>query len=546
MPFTQKTRDFEFRSIAKNISMTYRVITVMGFMRLCSRVESKFGKKIAKLFFVLTKIVTLYSPILIIKFFPKSFTLIFASCAQSLNFKSRRVFEWANVSAKSSYAGHRKASFFIKANYMYENCSETDFENFIEFEVFHKEFTQELLDFYLVWSFHNNSQSGHSKLLHSQTIRLKHKNSLIKVDTLRYLPEHTTNMGHLGYLFLYSNFYRLNDPDREIVIWPDQSPNKYYLTQLLKILPFKILELKGKPELYQYSITQVDTLQYSQLPTGDWRLEASAAVPTQQDFPEMIVTNEFKLPVDDGLDEIALPQLKSLGFDKNKWFVALHVKEDRYRQKSVIETRDSHIEAFYSTCKLIYELGGQVVRMGGSDFPILEDNFPAIDYAHSKVKSEKLDYWLWSNCKFWIGNGNGAAVAIIPFKKPRLLVDLWPIHSFGPPTDFYLPKLIYDSKENRLLSPSEIVSMKFSRAMKKDLMTKSGFALIDSSSDLIKESTLELFNCIESKSRHGHELYSGFEIQINNVMNISSPANYMKIPKSFNFYLEYLNSTLCN
>jgi putative glycosyltransferase (TIGR04372 family) len=163
------------------------------------------------------------------------------------------------------------------------------------------------------------------------------------------------------------------------------------------------------------------------------------------------------------------------------------------------ETRDAAISTYRKCCELINSLGGQVVRMGGPNFPKLQQGFPAIDYAHSRVRSEKLDYWLWANCKFWIGNGNGASFAVMPFKKPRLVTNVWPINSFGPIYDIYMPKIIFDNKNNKLLSPEELFTIKLSRSMKKDLFRTYSLSLIDNSPELLKDATLEMYNLIESE-----------------------------------------------
>jgi putative glycosyltransferase (TIGR04372 family) len=532
---------FKIKELIKNAVLNYRVVTVIGFVRLHTRIEEKFGKRASLFFFNSIKLVTKFTPLFIIKLFPKSITPIFGSCAQFLNFEFKIVSAWTQNAERSKYSGHRKAAFFIKANYMFENFDEIEFNKYIEKEIFGQKFSDELLNFYLTWSFHNNSQLGHSKLLERQMRKFEKFHSNHRGRNIRFLPEHTTNMGHLGYLFLYLNFYRQHDSDRNIAIWPEQSPNRYYLTQLIKLSPFKIIEIKGKPNLSSISPYQIDTLQYSRLSSGKWRLEASAAVPTKQSFPEFLVTEEFKLSVDSSLDNLAFSKLEQIGFNKNKWFVALHVKEDRFKNKSVTETRDSSIEAFILSCRLIYDLGGQVIRMGGSNFPKLRNDFPAIDYAHSNVKCEELDYWLWGNCKFWLGNSNGASVAVIPFGKPRLLVDLWPVHPFGPSTDFYLPKMLYSINKNRLLSANEIVSNKFSRTMKREYISKAGLKLIDSSPSLIWESTVEFFNKINSKLDVKSTSNSEFSNELSRSLQVNTLTDNMKIPNAFNNYLSNFN-----
>jgi putative glycosyltransferase (TIGR04372 family) len=204
------------------------------------------------------------------------------------------------------------------------------------------------------------------------------------------------------------------------------------------------------------------------------------------------------------------------------------------------EVRDAAIESYKSTCELVNELGGQVVRMGGNNFPKLINNFPAIDYAHSVIKSEELDYWLWANCKFWVGNANGASVAVIPFGKPRLLTNLWPFHASGPPTDFCLPKLVYNQSIGELVPIDQIVSMKLSRNMKKELFSQSGLIVIENPPELLRIATLELY---ESLNKERSKIISTFESEIYKAMNLSPITPKMKIPQSYNDFLLKMQTT---
>ena len=174
--------------------------------------------------------------------------------------------------------------------------------------------------------------------------------------------------------------------------------------------------------------------------------------------------------------------------------------------------------------------------MGGVNFPKLSENFAAIDYAHSPVKSEKIDYWLWANCKFWIGTSNGAAIAVIPFCKPRLLTNTWPINAIGPSSDFFLPKLIYDIERRKILSPDEAIQHKLSRTMKKDLFTKQGLVLVDNTPELIREAVLDLNSRLDEVKNNS--TYLELEDKIYLAMNLSLRTQKMQIPKFFKVHEE--------
>jgi putative glycosyltransferase (TIGR04372 family) len=512
----------------------------MGVNRFKDALELRFGKIISRIVILLINKITLYTPINIIKYFPKSLASLFGSSALILDHDKNRVFQWADRAARSNFVGHQKAAFYIKAHFMFNNADENEFKEFIDKVVFSDSSNKNLLDFYLVWSVHYNSQKRHSDLISRVVRKLEASDLRKEIDIKRYLPEHTTNMGHLGFLFLYANYYRKCDPSRCIAIWPDISPNKFYLSELIKILPFKTELISGNPGELVLQKNQIDTLNYSRVHKGQWRLEAAIDGPTMQSFPEFIVNDDFMLKSNENFTDYAQSQLQRIGFDKNKWFVALHIKEHRFGFGMGGEVRDAAIESYKSTCELINELGGQVVRMGGNNFPKLVNNFPAIDYAHSLIKSEELDYWLWANCKFWVGTANGASVAVIPFRKPRLLTNLWPFHASGPPTDFCLPKLVYNRSTGELVPIEQIVSMKLSRNMKKDLFSQSGLTVVENPPELLRHATLELY---ESLNKERSKIVSTLESEIYKAMKLSPITPKMRIPQSYNDFLVKMQTT---
>ena len=522
------------------ILKAYRIVTVMGITRFKDAIELRFGKITSRIVILLINMITLYTPIRIIRYFPKSLASLFASCSLILDHDQNRVFQWADRASRSNFVGHQKAAFYIKANFVFKNAHENEFKEFIDKEVFRDSANKNILDFYLVWSIHNNSQIGHSDLISRVVRKLEVSDMRDEIGLKRYLPEHTTNMGHLGFLFLYANFYRKCDPNRHIAIWPDISPNKFYLSELMKILPFKADLISGNPSELVLKKNQIDTLNYSRVNKGQWRLESATDAPTMQSFPEFIVNDDFMLSSNENYTDYAHSQLQRIGFDKNKWFVALHVKEHRFGFGMGGEVRDARIESYNSTCELITELGGQVVRMGGNNFPKLAENFPAIDYAHSAIKSEELDYWLWANCKFWVGTANGASVAVIPFRKPRLLTNLWPFHASGPPTDFCLPKLVYSRSIEALVPIEQIVSMKLSRNMKKDLFSQSGLIVIENPPEILRNATLELY---ESLNKEKSKVAATFESEIYRAMKLSLVTPKMRIPQSYNDFLLKMQTT---
>jgi len=296
----------------------------------------------------------------------------------------------------------------------------------------------------------------------------------------RYLPQHTTNMGHLAMLFLYINYYRRVDPNRVIVLPKIESANDYFLSLILRHSPLKI-EFEELENFSQVSPTQVDTLHYSLDVTGKYRTESDCAFYSKQDHPEFIISKDFTLSLNDAEQKKGQNILASyLGFVPS-WFVILHVREPKNGDLKFSQTRDANIDTYYKVAQQVVDMGGVVIRMGNESFPKIRKNFPAWDYAHSEIRSAFMDVWLWANCERWIGTVNGAAFAPIAFSKQRILLQQWYWNSVGPKGDVGVRKKIY--RENEIEIKICEPNFRVSRCMDRAYLARAGYQIIEADSE---------------------------------------------------------------
>jgi len=296
----------------------------------------------------------------------------------------------------------------------------------------------------------------------------------------RYLPQHITNLGHLAMLFLYINYYRKSDPSRIIVLPRIRSANDFFLDLILRHSPLKI-EF-ADPEIFsKIPPTQIDTLNYSFGPGGKYRTEADCAFATNQEFPEFRVEDDFilKLNEDENADGLRIIESK-LGRKVDSFFV-LHVREPKNGDLKFSQARDANISKYFTLADAIEKSGSLVIRMGDKNFPKLDSNFPAFDYAHSNIKSEFMDVWLWANCKKWIGTVNGAAFPPIAFRKERVLLEQWYWSAALPAGDVGVKKKIIQNYPIKIEISHE--DIRVSRCMDRAFIARSGYKLCEASSD---------------------------------------------------------------
>jgi putative glycosyltransferase (TIGR04372 family) len=383
----------------------------------------------------------------------------------------------------------------------------------------------------LLWAFWNLSLHEYADFIKKVLIKLEERETKSPPKGPRLLPEFTTNMGHLGYLVSYLGYYENQEPAREIVLWPDHAPNNFYMNLVINQSPIKITTRSGKPNLTFENPNVMDSLIFSRKSSGKWRFEHNAAVCSNQIFPELSGTSIFKLSFPKERENECIIQLEKLGFNPNKWFVILHIRESGRNNLDSTQARDSEVIKFIDFCNLISDLGGQVVRMGGRNFPKLAPNFQAIDYAHSDFSSDMIDCWLWANCRWWTGNANGAALAAHAFGAPRVVVDQWFWDNFGPSTDLYLPKIVLQNGVP--LSALATINHKLSRNMNMKTIKRNSLSFRSNTSQEIVAATLDMHNQLDSSQVKKSSQISELDLTLAKLLRNLDPAQTMRVAPSF-------------
>lgn len=312
-----------------------------------------------------------------------------------------------------------------------------------------------------------------------------------KEEEVRYLPFHTSNLGHLTMFFLYLQHHSKYNRSRTLVIPRSTAANSFFLDKIVQQSSMNI-EYEDLSVMLNQSPTLIDTLCYSLDSNLRYRTEIDGALSMKGNHQELVFPQEEAITLSDDEFNLGLEKLKS-SFKKDiSWFVTLHVREPRNRDLTHSQSRDVNIANYRELAEVIRKLGGEVIRMGDSSFPRLDRNFPAYDYAHSRLKSDFMDVWLWANSSLWIGNVNGATLAPIAFKKPRFITNQWYWNDVFTESDVILRKKI--ARYGNILTDEEIINMKISRCMDRTFIQHQGYSLIENSSDEIIKEFLSIYD----------------------------------------------------
>ena len=431
---------------------------------------------------LIVKIYILIFPIKLISLIPDRFYYLVLTASYDLGIADYKVEKLSTLQFPKE--SEEAVNSFIKTNEYYTHGRLPNFESelaelrFEGFENQHKK-----LKAIIGWSFWTVNHSDFNKVNGLVKDYLESLPSTGAEMSRRYLPQHTSHMGHLAMLFLYINYYRKRDPKRILVLPQRKSANNYFLDLIIKQSPLKI-EFADIEEFTKQSPTMIDTLAYSLDINGEYRTESDCAFYSKQDHPEFLVEDEFKLELSIEERNVGYELLeKHLGREVS-WFITIHVREPKNKDLKFSQARDSNIANYVEMVKVVNELGGLVIRMGDQSFPKLPKSFAAFDYAHSSLKSDFMDVWLWSQSRKWIGNVNGAAFPPITFGTPRILLDQWYWNLTGPSQDIVVQKRVMRN-HNPICRIDANENWKFSRAMSRIAMKRSGYTIREVDPDVI-------------------------------------------------------------
>jgi putative glycosyltransferase (TIGR04372 family) len=165
----------------------------------------------------------------------------------------------------------------------------------------------------------------------------------------------------------------------------------------------------------------------------------------------------------DNILEKGEKELKRLGIDKDEWFVCLHASEVALDGDCNYHPwRRQVISDYYGMIRHIADIGGRVVRMGHPKLPHAAKDIPLIDYPKTEQRSDWMDIFLISRCRYFIGCLSGLQWVAVILGKPQILTNIiaWQTPP-GLEGDIYLPKMIRSEKTGAYLTADEFIDNNF-------------------------------------------------------------------------------------
>ncbi len=125
--------------------------------------------------------------------------------------------------------------------------------------------------------------------------------------------------------------------------------------------------------------------------------------------------------------------METIGLPTGAPFVTLHVRDNGSKTGSwenagsSDDFRNADILTYLNAVELITQRGWYVVRVGDPAMKPVPQHPGLIDYAHSSIRSNLLDVYLSSQCRFFIGTSSGPILIPHVFGTPILGTNYAPI-----------------------------------------------------------------------------------------------------------------------
>ena len=200
-------------------------------------------------------------------------------------------------------------------------------------------------------------------------------------------------------------------------------------------------------------------------------------------------------------------QLSRMGIHKNDAIIGLLIRGSNYLDQLVNSKTAFNYHSYRNSCVSAYEKGIQylteqghyVIRMGTHVDDVLElDNSRYVEYENLGFRTELLDIYISSICRFFITTSTGLEVLpMYCFRKPMLFVNLSQLDVLNHVCLMNIQGVMISKKfrlisENRFLTLREILKMGVCCFWSTQQFIDTGIELVDNSPQEINDAVIEM------------------------------------------------------
>lgn len=218
----------------------------------------------------------------------------------------------------------------------------------------------------------------------------------------------------------------------------------------------------------------------------------------------------FQLNSED--QEFGREQLAKVGIPRDAWFVSLHVRDAGYKTGSHLANeeydsyRNADIESYKFAVQEVVKRGGYVIRVGD---PQMKPSFTMegyFDYALSDIRSNRMDIFLFSQCRCFVGVSSGPVLTPVLFGVPVVMTNFVPMS--GRPhagNCIFIPKLLWLRDERRYATFHEVLSSDLGRMFTSHGYEEKNVDPIDNSPEEIRDVVVEMLDRLDGDIVYSEE-----------------------------------------
>jgi putative glycosyltransferase (TIGR04372 family) len=156
--------------------------------------------------------------------------------------------------------------------------------------------------------------------------------------------------------------------------------------------------------------------------------------------------------------------------------------------------RNFDINDLKTAVRALVGMGSLAVRIGTAPSPLNWAEEGVIDYATAS-RSDFLDLFLISRCRFVLGPNTGPYVVGKLFRRPVALINVTPLtgaNGYFSREDVFIPKKYRSIKENRIMTLSEVMASGAHSILTSEGFKRLGVEVVANTSEEIRDLALEM------------------------------------------------------
>lgn len=194
--------------------------------------------------------------------------------------------------------------------------------------------------------------------------------------------------------------------------------------------------------------------------------------------------------------------LERMGIPGGREIICVHTRDKKYLDTvypgidwSCHDYRNSNIDDYVSAMEWLADKKYYILRMGVVvEKPVASKNRYIIDYAAGGIRTDFLDIYIISRCRFMLSTGTGIDAVANVFRKPTVYVNFIPLEQTLTfmPDDLTIYKKLWWSGEKRFVRFGEIVKYGLGDLKTTGAYRENGLEVVDNTPDEIRDAVMEM------------------------------------------------------